>query len=212
MHCWKLLDKIIVNRIHKHLSHLLIPNSHAGFRPGLSTKHQLMRVITPLEQAFHNRFTPVLVALDIQKAFDTVWHNGIRYKLSRMPIPIVITRRVSSFLHNRTCQINISNTLSHNFTIAAGTPQGSAVSPLLYILFSSDIPQPKQSKIRHRTIRWRRRILAAYPHFTQSVNHVQNSTKPICHIGQQMANHNKHKQNTSLRFQKAQSSGQNVST
>ena len=68
----KLLQKIIVNRIDKHLLHLLVPNIQAGFRPGLSTKHQLMRVITPLEHAFHKRFTPVLVALDIQKAFDTM--------------------------------------------------------------------------------------------------------------------------------------------
>ena len=108
----KLLEKIIVNRIHKHLSHLLIPNSQAGFRPGLSTKHQLMRVLTPLEQAFHNRYTPVLVALDIQKAFDTVWHDGIRYKLSRMPIPTVLTRWCSSFLHNRTGQIWIHDRIN----------------------------------------------------------------------------------------------------
>ena len=118
----KLLEKIIVNRIHKHLSHIIIPNSQAGFRPGLNTKHQLMRVITPIEHAFYKRFTPVLVALDIQKAFDTVWHDGIRYKLSRMPIPNTITRWISNFLSDRTGQIKLDNTLSHTFNIRSVIP------------------------------------------------------------------------------------------
>ena len=171
----KLLEKIIVNRIHKHLSHIIIPNSQAGFRPGLNTKHQLMRVLTPIEQAFHRRFTPVLVALDIQKAFDTVWHDGIRYKLSRMPISNTITRWISSFLRNRTGQIKHDNTLSHTFNIQAGTPQGSVLSPLLYILFSSDIPQPLDPRTGIAQYADDVAYWAAYPHFKQSVKKVQQN-------------------------------------
>ena len=46
-------------------------DSQAGFRPGVNTKHQLMRVLTPIEHAFHRRFTPVLVALDRKGGYQT---------------------------------------------------------------------------------------------------------------------------------------------
>ena len=142
-----------------------------------------MRVLTPIEHAFHRRFIPVLVALDIQKAFGTVWHDSIRYKLSRMPIPNTIIRWISSFLRNRTGQIKHDNTLSHTINIQAGTPQGSVLSPLLYILFSSDIPQPLDPRTGIAQYADDVAYWAAYPHFKQSVKKSATKHLTIHHLG-----------------------------
>ncbi|CAF4189971.1 unnamed protein product [Adineta steineri] len=53
-------------------------------------------------------------------------------------IPVYFIRWIISFLCRRTAQIELENQLSHSFEIKSGTPQGSLLSPFLYILFTSD--------------------------------------------------------------------------
>ena len=71
--------------------------------------------------------------MDVEKAFDAVWHNGLPKKLHDMELPSDILRIISSFLTDRTIQVKIGNTLSEVVQLLAGTPQGSILSPLLLI-------------------------------------------------------------------------------
>ncbi|GFU77985.1 RNA-directed DNA polymerase from mobile element jockey [Trichonephila clavipes] len=73
----KITEKIIQKRLCQHLNDndILIPQQH-GFRAGLSTSHQLLRVLEYIKTGFHNRKSTGAVFLDIQKAFDRVWHVG----------------------------------------------------------------------------------------------------------------------------------------
>ena len=82
----------------------------------------------------------VLLLMHIEKAFDAVWHNGLLKKLHDMELPSDILRIISSFLTYRTIQVKIGNTLSEVVQLLAGTPPGSILSPLLFILFVNDIP------------------------------------------------------------------------
>ena len=86
--------------------------------------------------------TGFVIALDIRKAFDTMWHNGLRFKLTQYNFPLNILRWISHFLHNRKARIKINGTLSTEFTMQAGAPQGSSISPIVYNIYVSDIPQP----------------------------------------------------------------------
>lgn len=145
----KLMEKVLVSRLQIYLrDRNLIPASQAGFRPGVQPADQLIRVLTPIEEAYSKRHYSIMVALDARRAFDTVWLDALRYKLTSMNFPHEITRWISSFLSNRTGQVRIGRQdLSRTFPIEAGVPQGSVISPLLYNLFVSDIPQPINNQL-----------------------------------------------------------------
>ncbi|CAF1212778.1 unnamed protein product [Didymodactylos carnosus] len=79
-----------------------------------------------------------VIFFDIKQAFDSVWHEGLIYKLFDLKLPDYIIRWLISFLSERTAAIELENLLSQTFGLKSGTPQGSPPSPLLYILFTAD--------------------------------------------------------------------------
>ena len=142
----KLMEKIVVTKFTTLIQNSL-PPSQAGFRPGIEITDQLLRVFTPIENATEKNFAAVIAALDVRKAFDTMWHDGLRLKLTQLNFPICLTRWISNFLQDRTAKVKYNSTLSDNIRMEAGAPQGSAISPTLYNLFVYDIPQPDNDKI-----------------------------------------------------------------
>lgn len=145
----KLLERILNRRLQLHIDDAeLIPNTQAGFRPHINIVDQLLKILTPIELAREQGQTAAIVALDLQRAFDTVWHDGLRYKLTDMRLPPQIIRWISDFLTNRTAQVKINHELSEHLTINRGVPQGTVLSPLLYNLFVADIPTPRQTNVR----------------------------------------------------------------
>ena len=87
-----------------------------------------------------NKKLAALLLMDVEKAFDAVWHNSQLKKLHDMELPCDILRIISSFLTDRTIQVKIGNTLSEVVKLLAGISEGSIVSPLLFIFFVNDIP------------------------------------------------------------------------
>lgn len=139
----KLFEKVLARRIHQHLNTLgLLPSTQTGFRPGVNMYDQLLRVVTCLQTNNSLRSPSILALMDVQKAFDTVWHNGLRAKLLDLQLPPPVLRWISHFIDGRTAQVRFRGTLSTPFILNAGVPQGSAISPLLYIIFVRDVPAP----------------------------------------------------------------------
>jgi retron-type reverse transcriptase len=81
------------------------------------------------------------VFLDIEKAFDTTWHPGLLYKLSKMHFSTSLIKLISSFLSNRKFRVSVQGEMSTPREIQAGVPQGSVLSPTLYSLYINDGPQ-----------------------------------------------------------------------
>ncbi|CAF3895108.1 unnamed protein product, partial [Rotaria sp. Silwood1] len=79
-----------------------------------------------------------VILFDIKAAFDSVWHDGLIYKLNQLRLPQYIMNYLMSFLQNRIASIEIENNLSKPFILNSGTPQGSPLSPLLYIIYTAD--------------------------------------------------------------------------
>ncbi|GFY66662.1 probable RNA-directed DNA polymerase from transposon BS [Trichonephila inaurata madagascariensis] len=78
----KLFEKILLSRIQAFSdAHNLIPDFQHGFRKETSTCHQLLRTTNKIIDGFNKHRTTGGVFLDVEKAFDRVWHNGLVYKL-----------------------------------------------------------------------------------------------------------------------------------
>ena len=80
--------------------------------------------------------------LDVEKAFDNVWHNGLRYKIYQLDLPTKLCRWLSDFLVGRVMQVKIESSLSPKVYPKAGVPQGSSLSPLLFLIYVNDMPNP----------------------------------------------------------------------
>ncbi|CAF0779354.1 unnamed protein product, partial [Adineta ricciae] len=138
----KLLEKIIKQRLMLELDRRnVLPQHQAGFRPGKSTVYNIVRLERfaegQLRRPSRRRHSAVIL-FDIKAAFDSVWHDGLIYKLNDLRLPQYIIKYLISFLNNRTAAIEIENILSRPFKLMSGTPQGSPLSPLLYIMYTAD--------------------------------------------------------------------------
>jgi hypothetical protein len=87
-------------------------------------------------------FKTALASLDVEKAFDSVWHDGIRHKLSTpgINLPAKLIRLFSSYLSGRQIRVRVGQATSRAITLQAGTPQGSVLSPTLFNVYVNDIP------------------------------------------------------------------------
>ena len=77
--------------------------------------------------------------LDVAAAFDRVWHLGLLFKLKNL-LSDSYYRLLRSFLQNSFFQIHQETSFSDLEAISAGVPQGAILSPVLYTIFTSDMP------------------------------------------------------------------------
>ena len=70
-----------------------------------------------------------------------VWHIGLRYEMLHINSPALLLRWISSFLRDRTVKVSILGHTSREIAINYGAPQGSPISPLLFLLYMSKLPK-----------------------------------------------------------------------
>jgi predicted GIY-YIG superfamily endonuclease len=84
--------------------------------------------------------------LDIAKAFDKVWHEGLNHRL-KLLLTVQYSRILESYISERYFRIKQEDAYSDLRKIQAGVPQGSVLGPVLYLLYTSDLPMFEQNVV-----------------------------------------------------------------
>ena len=139
----KLFEKIILTRILPEVNvRGLLRNEQFGFRPRDSTSLQLARLIERITRNFGEKRLTGAFFLDVAKAFDTVWIDGLLYKLTLPNFPSYIVHTISSYLQGRTFEASFQTATSSHRGMRAGVAQGGLISPVLFSLYVNDMPSP----------------------------------------------------------------------
>ena len=111
----KLFEPVIEKNLRKHLEdNGFFSKYQSGFRKSKSTNGHLFHLSQTIMESF-NRGEHVIVAfLDVEKAFDNVWHNGLRCKIYQLDLPTKLCRWLSDFLVGRVIQVKTEGFLSPN--------------------------------------------------------------------------------------------------
>jgi hypothetical protein len=137
----KVFEKILSTRLKNFLEiNNLLPPEQFGFSSERSTINPILEFHTDTTRHANLKEHTLAVFLDIERAFDRVWHDGLVQKLIKIPINPNFIQLIDSFLSNRTCSVKIQNIKSRQIALQARVPQGSILSPLLYIVYCRDFP------------------------------------------------------------------------
>ena len=139
----KIVEKILNNRLKTYIesNNKLYKQQH-GFRPGRSTETALMTIYETIAINQSNRINQCnVICRDISKAYDKIWPEGLKFKILQIGLPILFEKTLSNYLDNRRVKIKENNSLGEEIKIKSGVPQGGILSPTLFILYTSDMPQ-----------------------------------------------------------------------
>jgi hypothetical protein len=144
----KIFEKIILSRILEFVEdNQILRDQQFGFRARHSTTQQIIRIVETVSLRFNENKSTAMTLLDIEKAFDSVWHEALLHKIHSYGFSMYLVKIISSFLTNRHSFVSIGKASSFSFSITAGTPQGSPMSPPLFNIFMNSIPVPRHCKI-----------------------------------------------------------------
>ena len=136
----KILDTVMARRIqYMAEKHSMLPHTHTGGRKLVSCEHAIHLVLEKVHTAWRKQKVASLLLLDVSGAFDNVSHTRLFHNLQKRGLPPEIIRWITSYLQDRTSQIKLAEGISNIFNIHTGVPQGSPLSPILYLFYNADL-------------------------------------------------------------------------
>ena len=142
----KLMERLVYNRLYWISEKCnFLSDEQCGFRQRKSTIEPLIRLTQDIHRGFSTKSSTYAVFLDISKAYDTVWKDGLRFKLFTKGVRGRLLFWLSDFLEHRKGRVKLDDCVSNFMNLECGVPQGSVLSTLLFILYVDGV----RSVIKH---------------------------------------------------------------
>ncbi|CAM4962520.1 unnamed protein product [Rotaria socialis] len=136
----KVIEKLFLSSFLKVLNDRgLLPDNQSGFRANHRLQSRFLLLIDQISSLMANNSPVCTVFVDFRSAFDQLWFDGYVGKLSRLGIPAAYVAWIKEWLTNRRGYIDIQGTCSRWFPIKRGGPQGSSLTPSVFITYHSDM-------------------------------------------------------------------------
>ena len=143
--CYKIFEKIIYARLLESVKDI-IPPEQAGFMPGRNCCDQALALTTFIENGFEKKLKTAVAFIDLTCAYDTVWKEGLLLKLHKLVPCRTFSRLINEMMSDRLFQVHLNGKRSRFRTLQNGLPQGSTLSPLLFNIYTSDVPPTTSRK------------------------------------------------------------------
>ena len=136
----KALESIIARKMtYIAEKHGLLPEGHMGGRRCRSTEHAIHALVEKIITAWNKGKIVSALFLDVSGAFDNVSHARLIHNLKKRRVDHRVGRWVESFFKDRTTTIKSNEACMENVNINTGIPQGSPLSPILYLFYNADL-------------------------------------------------------------------------
>ena len=138
----KVFERLLFNSLFAHFhDNDLFTKCQSGFMPGDSCIFQLLSIVREIQSSFYCN-PPVdtrAIFLDISKAFDKAWHQGLFFKLKSDGVEGSLFCLLENYLENRKQRVILHGQCSSWKNIVSGVSQGSVLGPLLFLIYINDL-------------------------------------------------------------------------
>ena len=139
----KTLESVVAERILYAVETFgLLPTNHFGARRKRSAEQALILLQEHIYNAWRSGKVVSLISFDVKGAYNGVYKERLLQRLSARGIPPVLVRWIDAFCSGRTATILVNGFTSPEQQLPqAGLPQGSPLSPALFLFFNADLVQ-----------------------------------------------------------------------
>ena len=175
----KILERLVFNKCVQYIDiHEILNDKQFGFRPNHSTYTAIIQLVDKITSAVERNETTIGIFLDLSKAFDTIDHDILLYKLEHYGFRGIVLEWFKNYLSNRKQYVSYNSCDSELKDIVCGVPQGSILGPLLFILYVNDITNTSDV-LEFILFADDTTILYSHPNIENQINRINEELKEV---------------------------------